>query len=273
MDAAKIIIATNKEYRLPEDSIYLPVQVGAALTDKKIQRYTPDSTGDNISGKNASYCELTGLYWAWKNLDAGVTGLVHYRRYFGMPDTPLSLATGDKAYDYILTGEELTRLMEKHDIILPRKRKYFIETLKSHYAHTHYMEQITQSREIIGDKYPEYLPAFDRVMNRTSGHMFNMMIMKREYLEQYAGWLFDVLSELEFINKDNEMSPYQGRYIGRIGELVLNVWLDYQIELGNIARDRICELPVIQLGKVKWGQKISAFLMAKFFHRRYEHSF
>lgn len=76
----KIIIATHKKYWLPKDSIYLPLQVGAE--GKKDLGYVKDNIGDNISAKNANFCELTGLYWAWKNLDADYVGLVHYRRYF-----------------------------------------------------------------------------------------------------------------------------------------------------------------------------------------------
>ena len=77
----KVIIAAHKEYPMPECSCYLPLQVGRALNPGI--GYTADNTGDNISDKNPNYCELTGLYWAWKNLPADVLGLVHYRRYMG----------------------------------------------------------------------------------------------------------------------------------------------------------------------------------------------
>ena len=63
-------------------SPYLPIQVGKAIsnTDLGVQG---DNTGDNISEKNQSYCELTGIYWAWKNLkNVDYIGLCHYRRYF-----------------------------------------------------------------------------------------------------------------------------------------------------------------------------------------------
>ncbi|MBQ3973839.1 MAG: DUF4422 domain-containing protein, partial [Lachnospiraceae bacterium] len=73
----KIIVASHKSYWMPEDPVYLPVQVGAA--GKEDLGYVRDDSGDNISGKNVNYCELTGLYWAWKNLEADYIGLAHYR--------------------------------------------------------------------------------------------------------------------------------------------------------------------------------------------------
>lgn len=36
--------------------------------------YIGDNTGDNISLRNSNYCELTGLYWAWKNLKCDYIG-------------------------------------------------------------------------------------------------------------------------------------------------------------------------------------------------------
>ena len=49
---------------MPSDDIYLPVHVGKK--GKTDLGYQGDDTGDNISDKNTNYCELTGLYWAWK---------------------------------------------------------------------------------------------------------------------------------------------------------------------------------------------------------------
>ena len=80
MKNIKIIVATHKKYQMPDDEMYLPVQVGSELNDNL--GYQKDNDGENISKKNPYYCELTGLYWAWKNLDADYIGLCHYRRIF-----------------------------------------------------------------------------------------------------------------------------------------------------------------------------------------------
>lgn len=77
----KIIIASHKKYKNSCEEMYIPIQVGAEGKEK-IEGYIQDNTGENISSKNPYFCELTGLYWAWKNLDADYVGLVHYRRYF-----------------------------------------------------------------------------------------------------------------------------------------------------------------------------------------------
>ena len=75
-----IIIATHKPYWIPEDPMYLPVQMGHAIHPGI--GYIGDDTGENISERNGNFCELTGLYWAAKNLDSDYIGIVHYRRYF-----------------------------------------------------------------------------------------------------------------------------------------------------------------------------------------------
>ena len=60
--------------------MYLPVQMGHAIHPGI--GYIGDDTGENISERNGNFCELTGLYWAAKNLDSDYIGIVHYRRYF-----------------------------------------------------------------------------------------------------------------------------------------------------------------------------------------------
>ena len=44
-----------------------------------------DDTGINISHLNRQYCELTGIFWVWKNInkyqDAEYIGFMHYRRH------------------------------------------------------------------------------------------------------------------------------------------------------------------------------------------------
>ena len=77
----KIIVATHKKYRMPVDEMYLPVHVGA-VGNETISGCQRDDEGENISALNPYFCELTGLYWAWKNLEADYIGLVHYRRHF-----------------------------------------------------------------------------------------------------------------------------------------------------------------------------------------------
>ena len=272
----RIIIAAHKKTQLPKDDIYLPVFVGAAMRDgAAIPGYVPDNQGDQISAKNPMYSELTGLYYAWKNLGADTLGLVHYRRYFEGKRHRKAAADGKtpEAFRKVLCGEELQSILEKSDIVLPKKQHYYIETIYSHYAHTHDSRHLDVTREIIREKYPEYTEAFDRVMKARSAHMFNMMIMKEPYLSVYCAWLFDILGELEKRFRLEENTDYQRRYIGRIAEILINVWLDRSVEEGRIARERIAVLPVIYFGKINWVRKGSAFLKAKFLHRRYQESF
>lgn len=265
----KVIVAAHKQYQMPEGDIYLPVHVGAE--GKASIGYTPDNSGDNISAKNPSYCELTGFYWAWKNLDADYIGLAHYRRHFTAKSR--SQRKGNDRFSWVLTDNEAAELFEKYDIIVPSRRKYYIESLYSHYAHTHYAEHLDETRKIIGQMYPDYLGAYDRTVKKTSGYMFNMMIMKKEYLDSYCKWLFDILFELEKRISMPELSAFQGRFYGRVSEIIFNVWLEYQLEKGIIKQEQIRELDCIHMEKINWFKKGKAFVSAKLFGKKYEGSF
>ena len=79
----KILVACHKaDHAIRQDDNYMPIQVGKALHPELNLGFQCDNTGDNISSMNPYYCELTGMYWMWKNTSADIIGLVHYRRYF-----------------------------------------------------------------------------------------------------------------------------------------------------------------------------------------------
>ena len=259
---------------MPADKMYLPVHVGAEGKKDSDGKdldlgYVKDNTGDNISLKNPSFCELTGLYWAWKNVDSDYIGLAHYRRHFS-----LSKKSKDP-FDNILTYDELAPLLSKYRVFVPKKRKYYIETLYSHYAHTHYAEHLDVTKEIIAEKYPEYTDSCNKVYNQTYGYMFNMMIMRKNLFQNYCEWLFNILFELEkrIGESSKELSFFQGRFYGRVSEIIFNVWLDYQIKSGTISQKDIKEIPCIYTEKIDWNRKIKSFIGAKFGHKKYEGSF
>lgn len=68
----KILVAAHKKYWMPDDDVYMSLQVGAE--GKESLGYTPDNTGDNISSKNPNYCELTGCTGPGRIWNASILG-------------------------------------------------------------------------------------------------------------------------------------------------------------------------------------------------------
>lgn len=280
----KIIIAMHKPYRVPADSLYLPVHVGAAGKETLVLseeggrddgdvrksasgRVCRDDAGENISDRNDTYCELTGLYWAWKNLECDALGLVHYRRYFTCKDR--RFRRKHPPQECAMTGQEAEELLAGCDVVVPARRNYYIETLYSHYAHTLDGRHLDVAREVIAEKYPEYLSACDRAYARRGGYMFNMFLMRRREAEAYCAWLFSVLAEVEARTDVAGLTGFERRIYGRVSEILFNVWLEKRRSEGLSLR----EVPWMYTEPVNWRKKGIAFLQAKFFGKKYEESF
>ncbi|HFI0148941.1 TPA: DUF4422 domain-containing protein [Streptococcus suis] len=263
MKNIKLIVATHKQATMPKDeNLYIPIHVGREGKDDL--GYIGDNTGDNISSQNAFYSELSGLYWAWKNLECDYLGLVHYRRYF----TSVSKKFDESINidDVVLGQAEIEQLLTEADVIVPKKRKYYIETIYSHYDHTFDGQHLDLTRAILEEGTPEYLPAFDRFMKQRGGYVFNMFIMRKELVDEYCQWLFPILEKLLGQIDTTDMTAFEARFPGRISERLFNVWLQHK---GYTVK----EVPFMYLEKVNLFQKGKSFLEAKFLGKKYGKSF
>lgn len=250
---SEIYVVSHKQTRMPEGDIYYPLQVGSASKD--FQGYLRDNTGDNIADRNSNYSELTAQYWVAHNRHADVKGIVHYRRLFSDGGRHF-FATVENKYKHVLNKEKLDELMKNYDMILPRKRNYYIETSWSHYEHIHHIKDLEITRKVLKEMYPDYVSYFDKCVNRTKAHMFNMFIAKSNIFDQYTDWLMDVLFEVEKQTDITGYTSYEQRIYGFISELLMDVW----VEKNNI---NYVEIPVMFMGKQHWVKKITSFLLRK----------
>lgn len=185
----KILVAAHKKSWLPDDPVYFPLQVGAE--GKKDLGLTKDNTGDNISIKNPYFCELTGLYWAWKNLSCDYIGLCHYRRYFahnGIYTSP------SKMKKLIFKRQDYVDILNNYDIILPPKHRIKNKTVKEQYAKSHNIHDLDEAIKIILEKYPDYKDTVNRFFNQNEIYYYNMFVMKKVILTIIApGYLISFL--------------------------------------------------------------------------------
>lgn len=206
----KILVACHKaDSNIRQDDIYMPIQVGKALHPELDLGFQCDNTGDNISEKNGSYCELTALYWAWKNLkDLDYIGLCHYRRYF----------------DY--NEKNIIKDLEKYDVIAlaPKVSPYpswmDLSLLLS-------MEDVTIAIINLLKFDKSYQNDILKCMyqsNKTS--QCNMFIMKWSTFDSYCSFLFNYLAELEKVLKIHSYTRLR-RNIGYIAENFQGVYFTH----------------------------------------------
>lgn len=222
-----VYVVSHKNAKFPTESIYKPIQVGKKESFTEIR----DNTGDNISEKNPNYCELTAAYWIWKNDKSDITGLTHYRRYFFKNKKSNSI-------ENILNEKDIKEILEQYDIILPERERIIKYTVKNAYGKFHHIEDFEKCRQIIEEKYPEYVEAFDKIANGKKLYLYNMFIAEKKIFDEYYKWLFDILFELENRVDISNYSDYDKRIYGFLSERLFNVWLEKNSHL------KIKEMPV-----------------------------
>lgn len=196
---------------------YRVLEVGAARRADHFGN-ARDDEGSNISLRNPSFCELTGLYWIWKNTADPVKGVVHYRRYFSR-----HRRTNDE--NEIISFHELTGFLNgRYDIILPKKT-YYSESAKEQMLQCCTKETLALLNETMKNMAPSYMGAYRRFMNGDACTQYNMLAAGREVFDDYCGFLFPILFEMEKHIDLSTMTDYERRVFGFIGERLLDVWV------------------------------------------------
>ena len=228
----KVLVCYHKKDYLIEDKSFLPIQVGKSSSNVDLN-ITGDNTGDNISDKNYCYCELTGIYWAWKNLkNVDYIGLCHYRRFFdfhnqcrkGFPLTAFPVNTISEM-DLSIPKSLLSQLDKGYVVMI--KPFTFGHTLHLDYCANLISEDFHTLRLTINETQPQYIKeAFHETMYHNNKFSpYNMFIMKWSDFDQYCHWLFSLLSLVEKKKNISHYSPAQIRIYGYMGEYLLNVWV------------------------------------------------
>lgn len=220
----KILVACHKpDLNIRQDDIYMPIHVGKALNPDLDLGFIGDNTGDNISNKNPYYCELTALYWAWKNLkDVDYIGLSHYRRYFSKNIKFTGILKLDSIDSQNLIDIKSILSLKDNEVILPKFMR--MSNSVQEVFNNRVMEQdIYILYKIIKEKYPNYLDTFTKYLLGNNKTGFNMFIMNKTNFDKYCQWIFEILELSQHFIKPTQYSSYN-RIYGYFGEILTAVY-------------------------------------------------
>ena len=242
----------DKDSKVIDNDLYVPVRCGAVFDKRKNVDIIGDNTGDNISDKRMSFCELTVLYWAWKNQKADYYGLCHYRRYLSFSDDTSCLSntehdqgclsipnlTTDVTKKYNLISSVMQKEIEKYDAIFMNPIDLKKLNIKSNYdamknsPDYHNIKDVDMMMLLIKEKYPDmYETAYNYMHKSQKSYLYNCFIMRAPIFNDFCEWLFNILFALEKQIDMTNYSQQQYRALGTIGERLLGIyatWLQKQ---------------------------------------------
>lgn len=228
----KILVACHKaDPNIRQDDIYMPIQVGKALHPDLDLGFQCDNTGDNISEKNGSYCELTALYWAWKNLkDVDYIGLCHYRRYFDISN--INLLKSLNEYDAIVLKDDI-----------------YHESTYRHLSSLLTQEDVAILIDTLIKEYPSFKDSIIKYFIKNNKcSQCNMFIMPIGLFNSYCNFLFPILNIIEKRCKSHNYTRLKRR-AGYFAEALQGLWIN--LEMINCLRIKRIDLGTKPENKIK----------------------
>ena len=201
--------------QMPDSIYYVPIQAGAALTDKRVCDIN-DYDGfeeESISDRNQRYSEMTAMHWAGKHIETPYVGIMHYRRRFLLDDNQLKDYL-DKGFDIITTGGYKLK-----------------QSISADYDKLYYAADWKLMWEVLEERNPEYMDLAKKHFSQDYIHPCNMNIFKSDIYEEYCDFVFPILDEF-YKRSPWKVDIYQRRDVGFIGERLSSLFIEKKIEEG-----------------------------------------
>ncbi len=244
--SVKLYVMTHKPFTPPKDPMYVPLHVGRA--NAADLGFMGDDSGDSISAYNPYFCELTGMYWVWKNdFASDYIGICHYRRYLL------------NAQGRIFTKEQILNLLSEYDI-LTTKLLTLTCPYQEGFSQNHHAKDLIVTGDVLAEKYPAYAPAFQKALRRPHTYFGNLFITSREQYDRYCAFLFDVLFEVQKRTDFTGYNDYEKRLFGFLSEFLQTVFLQHN-------KLRVCECMAGMVGE-KYETKKLRKQLAEYLEKR-----
>ncbi|TMV09056.1 DUF4422 domain-containing protein [Ruegeria sediminis] len=232
-----------------------PLHVGATLSKEKLDFAIRDDVGDSISNRNPNWCELTGLYWIWKNVDADYYGLMHYRRllnfkpreshrtqsFFEVTDREIAKFGWNDAS--IRNACSSADILTAHSCVIhPSGASHVSMSNYEFYKREHFSKDMDIVERLVSEMSPNMRPFFINMLNSRTAFFGNITVMKRSLFREYCEWLFKILFEAEKKIDVSCYDEYQKRVWGFLAERLTMTFVDYAMAVHGATRR---ELPVV----------------------------
>lgn len=233
----KMLVAYHKDAPVVQNELFVPIHLGHG-SDYEIlcQKMIGDDTGANISDKNATYNELTAIYWAWKHYDElgdpDKIGFCHYRRFFifeKRKQAYFETTAADVEKQLLL---DRVNLVQNYDFVAPVPNKR--TSVYDNYKKAHHKDDFALLLDIIAKDYPAFWGAAKTYASGQKTFFYNMFIFGKEDFFAYCRFVFGVLEQYV------ERTQHKGERLF-VSEVLTGIFFTWLLQKGR----NVLYLPVL----------------------------
>lgn len=252
----KIFITYHKKAKLFHTNTLIPIHAGRDIAhtickeqdtdfdDSQwlIDNMAGDNTGENISHLNRFFCEMTTIYWVWKNIyttsSPQYIGHFLYRKHLNfkqgytqeLPRTPLLKRYPDNyCENFGITDDNIINTVKNRDAIfcssIIQKETVYEQFSNINISHELDIEYLDHAVNYIKNNYSEYYSSAFNYLNSKYHYWGNCFIMKSSLFNRYCKFIFDILLDIYKNFDPSKKNIAQARIIGHVAERLLGIFI------------------------------------------------